>query len=44
MHGFGASAPAKDLMKRFGFTATAVVEAAKQQIARAKTGTQPHGR
>ena len=28
MHGFGASAPAKDLFKHFGITAEAVVEAA----------------
>ena len=33
MHGFGASAPAKDLMQKFGFTREAVVAAAKQQIA-----------
>jgi transketolase len=44
MHGFGASAPAKDLMKRFGFTAPAVVEAARQQIASAKTRARAHGR
>jgi transketolase len=29
MHGFGASAPAKDLYKHFGITADAVVETAK---------------
>ena len=29
MHGFGASAPAKDLYKHFGITAEAVVEAAR---------------
>jgi transketolase len=34
MRGFGASAPAKDLMIRFGFTAEAVVEAAKAQLAK----------
>jgi transketolase len=33
MHGFGASAPAKDLMKEFGFTPEKVAEAAKAQIA-----------
>ncbi len=33
MHGFGASAPIKDLLKEFGFTADAVYEAAKKQIA-----------
>jgi len=27
MHGFGASAPAKDLFRHFGFTSAAVVEA-----------------
>jgi transketolase len=37
MHRFGASAPGKDLMKRFGFTAEDVVEAAKAQIAKWKT-------
>jgi transketolase len=36
MHRFGASAPAKDLMKRFGFTAEHIVEAAKAQIAKWK--------
>jgi transketolase len=36
MHRFGASAPAKDLMKRFGFTAEDIVEAAKAQIAKWK--------
>jgi transketolase len=34
MNGFGASAPAKDLFKRFGFTPDKVVAAAKQQIAK----------
>lgn len=32
MHSFGASAPLKDLLKKFGFTVEAVVEAAKQQV------------
>jgi transketolase len=32
MHGFGASAPLKDLLQNFGFTREAVVAAAKQQI------------
>jgi transketolase len=36
MHGFGASAPIKDVMKRFGFTPEHVLAAAKQQIALAK--------
>ena len=35
MHGFGSSAPLKDLLGRFGFTSAAVVEAAKEQIAKA---------
>ena len=30
MHGFGQSAPAKDLLERFGFTVDAVVEAARR--------------
>ncbi len=34
MRGFGASAPAKDLMVRFGFTPEAVVEAAKAQLSK----------
>jgi transketolase len=38
MHTFGASAPIKDLLKKFGFTAEKVVAAAKDQIARAKAG------
>jgi transketolase len=33
MKTFGASAPLKELQKRFGFTVEAVVEAARQQIA-----------
>jgi transketolase len=32
MSSFGASAPLKDLQKKFGFTADKIVEAAKQQI------------
>ena len=36
MHRFGASAPLKDLLKKFGFIADAVVEAAKRAIARSK--------
>jgi len=32
MHSFGASAPLKDLEKKFGFTAEHVVAAAKEQI------------
>ena len=34
MHTFGASAPAKDLFVKFGFTPDAVLRAAKAQIAR----------
>lgn len=37
MHGFGASAPIKDLMVKFGFTTEKVVAAAKEQIARSET-------
>jgi len=32
MHTFGASAPLKDLLKKFGFTPDKVVEAALRQI------------
>jgi transketolase len=32
MHTFGASAPLKELLKKFGFTADAVVGAAKEQL------------
>ncbi|SKA30369.1 transketolase [Enhydrobacter aerosaccus] len=35
MHTFGSSAPLKDLMKRFGFTPEAVLQAARDQIAAA---------
>ncbi len=34
MHDFGASAPGKDVMKAFGFTVEAIVQAAKSQIAK----------
>jgi len=34
MRSFGASAPIKDVMAKFGFTPDKVMEAAKQQIAR----------
>ena len=37
MHGFGASAPSKDLMRAFGFTVDRIVAAAKSQIAKWKT-------
>lgn len=36
MRSFGASAPLKDLQKKFGFTAADVVAAARQQIGRAR--------
>jgi transketolase len=36
MHTFGASAPIKDLMKKFGFTREAVLAAARQQLGLAK--------
>jgi transketolase len=36
MHRFGASAPIKDLLKKFGFTADKVVEAARESIAQSK--------
>jgi len=34
MYGFGASAPVKDLMTRFGFTAEKVLVTARRQLAR----------
>jgi transketolase len=37
MHRFGASAPIKDLLKKFGFTTEKVVAAAREAIARAKS-------
>jgi transketolase len=36
MHRFGASAPIKDVLKKFGFTPEKVVEAARQSIAQSK--------
>jgi transketolase len=36
MHSFGASAPVKDVLKKFGFTTDKVLQAAKEQIARNK--------
>ena len=35
---FGASAPLKELQKKFGFTPEKVMEAAKRQLAKAKAG------
>jgi transketolase len=32
MHTFGASAPLKDLQKKFGFTTDAVIQAAREQL------------
>lgn len=32
MHTFGASAPLKDLQKKFGFNAEAIVQAAREQL------------
>jgi len=37
MHRFGASAPIKDLLKKFGFTTDTVVEAARAAIAQSKS-------
>ena len=36
MHGFGASAPAKDLMREFGFTPEKIAAAAKAQVSKWK--------
>jgi transketolase len=36
MHTFGASAPLKELQKKFGFTPDRVVEVAREQVARAR--------
>jgi transketolase len=36
MTGFGASAPIKDLMTKFGFTSDKLLEAARLQLARAR--------
>jgi transketolase len=36
MHTFGASAPLKEVQKKFGFTPDKVVEAARDQVAKAK--------
>ena len=34
MRTFGASAPVKDVMKKFGFTADAVAQAARELVAK----------
>jgi transketolase len=39
MYGFGASAPAKDLFKKFGFTPDKVVAAAKEQMTKSRKPT-----
>ena len=41
MHSFGASAPIKDVLKKFGFTTDTVVEAARQAIAQSKVEFWP---
>jgi transketolase len=38
MHSFGASAPLKELLGKFGFTPEKVAEAARDQIARSRAG------
>jgi transketolase len=40
MHTFGASAPLKDLLVKFGFTVERVVAAAQKQIEKPK-GSRP---
>ena len=40
---FGASAPLKQLLKKFGFNAENIVAAAKSQIARVANGLGDHG-
>jgi transketolase len=40
MHTLGSSAPIKDLLKKFGFTADKVLDAARNQIAKAKETAQ----
>jgi transketolase len=36
METFGASAPLKELQKKFGFTAENIIQAAKEQIVKAR--------
>ena len=36
MHTFGASAPLKELVKKFGFTPDAVAAAAREQVAKSR--------
>jgi len=40
MHSFGASAPIKDLMAKFGFTSDQVLAVAKEQIAQFRRQTK----
>jgi transketolase len=40
MRSFGASAPLKDLLREFGFTAETIVAAAKEQLNQAKAGAE----
>ncbi len=40
MHSFGASAPLKDLLKKFGFSPDKVAEAAREQVKNNKTGSR----
>jgi transketolase len=39
MHTFGASAPLKDLLTKFGFTRERVLAAAKEQVAKHRSPT-----
>ena len=39
MRSFGASAPLKQVVRKFGFTVEAVVEAAREQVRMARRGT-----
>ncbi len=43
MHSFGASAPIKPLMTRFGFTPEKVLEAARRQLAGSKARAEKEG-
>ena len=43
MRTFGASAPLKELTKKFGFSVDAVVEAAKKEIAKSQIISYGHG-
>ena len=41
MRSFGASAPLKDLLHKFGFTVEAIAAAARDQLAKSQTRTRP---